>query len=456
MIKDMTAGKPAKVLILFSLPMLLSTAFQQLYNIADNVIAGKFIGEGALAAVGASYPITMIFMAIALGANIGCSVVISRLFGAKSYEKMKTAVSTSFISVLAISLVLTAAGFIFCKPLMRVMNTPSDIFSDSVSYLNIYIAGLCFLFLYNTASGVMTALGDSNTALYFLIASSVGNVGLDLLFVCSFDWGVAGLAWATFIAQGIACILSVIVLKFKLAKIKTENKPKAFSAAVLKEISLVSVPSIFQQSFISVGNLFVQGLINKCGSSVIAGFSAASKLSTFAVVCLNTMGTSISSFTAQNMGSGKPERVTKSFRAGIAVSYAVMVVFFAGYFFFPEFFLKLFMDKDESAAALQTGREFLRIVSPFYFVVAIKVIADGVLRGAEHMRIFMVTTFTDLFLRVILSYILFDFYGTTGIWLSWPIGWIPSSLLSLIFFLTGIWKKKPHKDKLMTEDNSGE
>ena len=216
MITDMTQGKPFQVLWLFTIPMLVSVMFQQFYNIVDSIVAGKFVGVDALAAVGASYPITMIFMAVATGLNIGCSVVISLYFGAREYGKMKCCVSTSLISTLGIAVFLSGCGFLFSRPLMRLMNTPQNIFSDSALYLNIYIGGLIFLFLYNICTGVFTALGDSRTPLYLLIASSLGNIVLDLVFVIVFHMGVAGVAWATFIAQGISSLLAFVTLLRRL------------------------------------------------------------------------------------------------------------------------------------------------------------------------------------------------------------------------------------------------
>ena len=209
MITDLTEGKPSKMLWSFSMPMLLSVVFQQLYNIVDSVVAGKFVGASALAAVGASYPITMIFMAIATGTNIGAAVVISQLFGAKNFEKLKTSVFTSVISMVVLAVVLTAGGLILCRGMLIMLDTPNDIMVDSMVYLNIYIAGLTFLFLYNICTGVFTAMGDSRTPLYFLIASSVGNIILDVLFVTAFNMGVAGVAWATFIAQGISVNIGI-------------------------------------------------------------------------------------------------------------------------------------------------------------------------------------------------------------------------------------------------------
>ena len=333
MITDMTEGKPSGVLWKFTIPMLVSVMFQQLYNIVDSIVAGKFVGVKALAAVGASYPITMIFMAVATGLNIGCSVVISLYFGAKEYKQMKCAISTSLLTVLGISAVLTALGLVFSRPLMTLLKTPEDIFSDSALYLNIYIGGLIFLFMYNICTGVFTALGDSRTPLYFLIASSLGNIVLDLVFVINFHMGVSGVAWATFLAQGLSSVLAFFTLQKRLKAVESK-KYKLFSGSMLKKIMEIAIPSILQQSFISVGNLFVQGLINSYGSAVVAGYSAGMKINTFAITSFTTLGNGLSSFTAQNIGAQKTERVAKGFRSGVimvlSVAVPVFLLFFIG------------------------------------------------------------------------------------------------------------------------------
>lgn len=439
MIKDLTAGKPGSVLWSFSIPMLISVMFQQIYNIADSMIAGKFVGEDALAAVGASYPITMIFMAIAMGSNVGCSVVISQFFGGRKYREMKTAVTTTFIASFTLSAVLTVLGLIFCHPMMELIQTPENIFQDAALYLKIYIGGLIFLFLYNICTGMFNALGDSKTPLYFLIGSSVGNIILDLVFVICFHMGVAGVAWATFLAQGISSILSIVTLQKRLREIKTEKKPNVFSWNMLGKIGYVAVPSILQQSFISVGNMFIQGLVNSFGSATIAGYSAAVKLNTFAITSVTTLSNGLSSFTAQNMGAGKVERVKLGFRSGLVMVEAVSVPFFAAYFFLNDYMLRLFMNEG-SEMAMGIGTEFLRIVAPFYFVVAVKLIIDGVLRGSGAMKFFMIDTFTDLILRVLIAFVLAEKLGSAGIWLSWPIGWALATGLAVLFYGKGVWK----------------
>lgn len=439
MIKDLTEGNAQKILWQFTIPMFVSVIFQQLYNIADSIIAGRFAGEDALAAVGASYPITMIFMAIAVGSNVGCAVVISQLFGAKQYGKMKTAIFTTLIASTVLSVVLTIAGLFGTEGLMRMIQTPSNIFEDGSLYLRIYIGGFLFLFLYNVATGIFTSLGDSKTPLYFLIGSSIGNIVLDYWFVAGFHWDVAGVAWATFIAQGVACVLALLTLVRRIRKIETHEKYAIFSMEMLKKISMIAIPSILQQSFVSVGNIFIQSLVNSFGSSVIAGYSAAIKLNTFMITSFSTMGNAVSSFTAQNLGAGKVERAKQGLYAGIKMAVLIAIPFFVAYFVFGRQMVSLFMSEDASALALQTGITFLRIVSPFYFIIPMKLVVDGLLRGAGAMKAFMVATFTDLVLRVVISYILAPFFGATGIWMSWPIGWSIATVISAFFYRRGKW-----------------
>lgn len=447
MIKDLTEGNPTRILWQFTLPMFISVIFQQLYNIADSIIVGNFAvnGEDALAAVGASYPITMIFMAIAIGCNIGCSILISQLFGAKRYREMKTAISTTMIASVAMAAVLTALGEVLCKYMLIKIHTPANIFADADVYLKIYTGGFVFLFLYNVVTGVFTSLGDSKTPLYFLIGSSVSNIILDWVFVAFFHWDVAGVAWATFICQGIACILAVVTLQHRLKAIKCEGKPALFSGTMLKKIAVYAIPSVLQQSFVSVGNLFVQNLVNGFGSSVIAGYSAAIKVNTFGVTCFTTMGNAISSFTAQNIGAGKNHRVKQGLSAGVRMGMMVGALFFVAGFFGGEVLVHLFM-KEGTALAYNTGIQFLKIVAPFYFVVCLKLTTDGLLRGSGALRYFMISTFGDLILRVILGYILSGPFGTTGIWMSWPVGWTIGAAMSVFFYAKGVWMVKAEEE----------
>ena len=438
MMNDLTVGKPEAVLWKFCIPLFGSIVFQQLYNIADSFVAGKFIGENALAAVGNSYEITLIFIAFAFGCNMGCSVIVSQFFGARRYENMKTAVYTAMITSAMICIVLMVFGLLFCDSLLGMINTPEELLGDSKIYLDIYILGLPFVFFYNIATGIFSALGDSKTPFYFLAASSTSNIAVDILFVTVFHMGVAGVAWATFLCQGVSCVLAVFVVFRRLKGIETDRAP-LFSFDILKRIMTVAVPSILQQSFISVGNIIIQGTINGFGSSVMAGYSAAVKLNNLVITSFTTLGNGISNYTAQNIGAGKLPRIREGFKAGIKMVWMLSAPLLVLYFFAGKWILYTFID-EPTVLALQTGIEFLRILSPFYFVISMKFVADGILRGAGMMGKFMVTTFLDLILRVGIAVLLSGtILGATGIWCAWPIGWIVAVILSLAFYKSGRW-----------------
>ena len=437
--KDLTVGKPSTVLWKFCLPLFGSIIFQQLYNIADSWVAGKFVSQNALAAVGNSYEITLIFIAFAFGCNIGCSVIVSQLFGAKEYGKMKTAVYTAFISSGALCLVLMLVGILGCDSLLHLINTPEEVFADSKLYLDIYVWGLPFVFFYNISTGIFSALGDSKTPFIFLAASSLTNIAMDIWFVTAFQMGVAGVAWATFICQGVSCVLAVVVVMLRLKKIPAGEKVKPFSVQLLGRFTAIAVPSILQQSFISVGNIMIQSVINSFGTDIMAGYSAAVKLNNLVITSFTTLGNGISNYAAQNIGAGKLPRIKEGFKAGLKLVWMLCVPLVLLYFTCGKTLMGFFME-EPTELALSSGMIFLRILSPFYFVVSAKLVADGILRGAGQMRQFMAATFTDLILRVVLAFVLSGTaLGSTGIWCAWPIGWSVATVLSILFYQKGKW-----------------
>lgn len=439
--RDLTKGNPSTELVKFSLPLLGSMIFQQLYNIADSFVAGKFIHENALAAVGNSYEITLIYIAFAFGCNMGCSVIVSNLFGGKRYSEMKTAVSTTFIASGILCAVLMAVGLLFGRNMLTLIRTPDDIMADSLLYLNIYTMGLLFLFFYNIATGIFSAMGDSRTPFILLACSSTANIFVDILFVKEFQMGVAGVGWATFLCQGISCGAAVLLVLKRLAKIKNEDvhKPQIFSWELLGKITGIAVPSILQQSFVSVGNIIIQSVINGYGAPVIAGYSAAIKLNNMVITSFTTLGNGVSNFTAQNMGAGKTERVGSGLKGGLKLVYIICIPVVALYMLGGKSILLLFIN-DRTGDAMKTGIQILRILAPFYFVVSTKLMCDGVLRGAGAMKSFMITTFTDLILRVALAVILSARFGVIGIWSAWPVGWSIGTAMSIYFYARGRWK----------------
>ena len=439
--KDLTVGNPQTVLWKFCLPLFGSIVFQQLYNIADSLVAGKFVGENALAAVGNSYEITLIFLAFAFGCNIGCSVIVSQLFGAKQIADMKTAVHTALLSSAVVCGVLMMAGLSCGAGLLELIHTPEEVMADSALYLSIYVYGLPFVFFYNVSTGIFSALGDSRTPFIFLACSSTSNILVDMLFVTAFDMGVAGVAWATFLCQGVSCVLAVIVVFRRLGRMPTEKKAGIFSWPLFRKFAVIAVPSILQQSFISVGNILIQGVINSFGTGVMAGYSAAVKLNNLVITSFTTLANGVSNYTAQNIGAGKLSRVPDGFRAGVRLVWSLCVPLVLLYFFAGRYLVGFFIDTP-TETAITTGVQYLRILSPFYFVVSSKLVADGILRGSSLMGRFMASTFTDLVLRVVLAYALSAAMGSAlGIWCAWPIGWSVATCMSILFYLRGPWRK---------------
>ena len=440
--RDLTVGKPESVLWRFCMPLFGSIVFQQLYNIADSLVAGKFIGENALAAVGNSYEITLIFIAFAFGCNIGCSVVVSQYFGAKRYGEMKTAVHTGMIASTVTCLILMLIGIFGCDALLKLIRTPAEIFDDSSLYLDVYALGLPFVFFYNISEGIFSALGDSKTPFCFLAVSSLSNIGMDVLFVAGFHMGVAGVAWATFLCQGVSCVVALIFVFRRLRGMPSDEPSQAFSLPIFKKFAMVAIPSILQQSFISVGNIIIQGVINGFGPAVVAGYSAAVKLNNLVITSFTTLANGISNYTAQNLGAKKLVRIREGFRAGAKMVWLLSIPLIALYWLGSDALIKLFVE-NPSRTALDTGRAFLRILSPFYLIISIKLVADGVLRGSSMMKQFMVSTFTDLTLRVALAFALSAAMGATGIWCAWPVGWSIAAVLSILFYRRGAWMQHP-------------
>ncbi len=440
--RDLSKGTPWKVLILFALPMILSVTLQQIYNIADSAIAGQMISDQALAAVSASYPITMIYLSIATGLGVGAGVITSRYFGEKNYKDTKTTIYTSLLFTLILAIIMVIFGILISPLTLRLIDTPKDIFNDSKIYLEFYCGGLVFTYLYNVITCIFQSLGNSKTPLYFLLFSTILNIFLDILFVGPINLNVLGLALGTFIAQGIAMILSLIFLIISIKKVLPTNENVViFDKSILKNVLLIAIPSIIQGCTISVGNFFIQRLINSYGSDLIAGYGAAYKLCYIVVNIYTAYSNAISNYTSQNLGAGHLDRVLNGFKVSLLICIIFSAIMSVLFVLIPEILLKIFMDNDASQAAIKYGKSFIYIVAPFYFFMGLKIPSDGVIKGAKDMREFMISTFVDLILRIILSYIFSSHFGYKGIFAAWPIGWGVGCLFSLTFFTLGRWKK---------------
>lgn len=438
---NLTRGNVWKVLFLYSMPLLGSALVQQLYSLVDLVVVGNFAKEGALAvdAIGNATVVINILLAFALGANGGCSVTVAKHFGADDGKRVRETVNTSLVAFAVLCAVLMALGFGFGRLSLIGLDVHGAYFGDCLVYLYIYVGSLPFVFLYNLACGICSALGDSKTPFIFLVISSVLNVGLDLLFVWALKLDVAGAAWATFISQAVSCVLTVIVLLKKLRAFKTDEKPKVFDKAILKDLVITSVPVILQQSFVSVGNFFVNRCINGLDGTgdATTGFTTAFKLVCMANMGVVSMTNGLANFASQNKAAGEYARIRKGFVAVLCYALATSVIFLIVFVSCPEFLTRLFVQKDKlTDDAMAYSVQFLTIVSCFLPVVCVKIVADGAVRGCGGNVGFTISTFTDLILRVALVYILTAAgWGFSGVCWAWAIGWSISMFIALIFYI---------------------
>ncbi|MBQ7290508.1 MAG: MATE family efflux transporter [Clostridia bacterium] len=432
--------KPLHALLIFALPIIIGNMFQQLYTLVDSAVVGRYVGITALAAVGASTSLTNIFIFVAAGGGMGASVIVSRYFGAKEYRKMKSAVYTAMISFLVLSLVLAALGLAFGKGIMLLLKTPADALDLSVEYLNIYFYGLPLLFMYNIISSMFNALGKSKIPLVFLIFSSVLNVVLDVYMVTVLGMGIAGVAWATFIAQGISAVLSFAVFMLEMKRFE-EKSEKIFDKAELSTMTRVALPSILQQSTVSIGLMLVQSVVNSFGSEVLAGFTASMRVESLVIVPFIAIGNALSSYTAQNLGAGKSERVAEGYRtANVMVAvFAVIICLFLQFCKTP--ILEFFLGEELTPAALKTGLGYMSFMSWFYALIGYKMSTDGLLRGAGDMVMFTVANLINLSLRVILATALAPIFGVEFVWYAVPVGWLINFALGYLQYRTGKWKR---------------
>ena len=429
-----------RALLTFSAPMMLGNLFQQFYNMADSVIVGQFVGEQALAAVGASYSLTNVFISIAIGGGVGASVITSRYFGMRDYARMKRSAATALLAFLAISLLLGGFGLAFSQGIMRALNTPADVLDDAVVYLNIYFLGLPFLFMYNVLSSMFNALGRSRIPLYLLIFSSVLNVGLDIYAVVSLGMGVAGVAWATLAAQGLSAVVSLALFLRELRSYRCE-KTRLWDTGELRRMTRVALPSILQQSTVSIGMMLVQAVVNGFGSQVLAGFSAAMRVESICTVPMSALGNAISSYTAQNIGAARIDRVRRGYRASYAIVAAFAALMCVVLQLGSEPIAMLFLGEDGTQAAMQTATGCLRFMGWFFVLIGLKMATDGVLRGSGDMPVFTAANLVNLTIRVSLSAILAPRLGVAMVWYAVPIGWAANYVISGIAYRLGRWQR---------------
>ena len=421
---------PLKALTVFAMPMILGSFFQQVYNMADSIIVGQYVGSPALASVGACAALTNVFICVALGAGVGAGVLVSRYFGAGNYSKMKTIVSTSLISFLILSIFLGVFGFCFSRLMMNLLQTPADILDEAVLYLRVYFAGFPFLFIYNILSTMFTSIGESKIPLGLLIFSSVLNVFMDLWMVAGLKLGVYGAALATLIAQGISAVLSFVLFISRMRRYKSEFS--RFDRQELHSMLRIAVPSVLQQSTVSVGMMIVQAVVNPFGTQALAGYAATMRVENVFSLIFVSIGNAVSPYVSQNLGAKKTERIKKGYHAALILDVCFAILAFIVIETLHTQISSLFLGKDGTAIAYQVSGDYMRWIGYFFIFMGIKMATDGVLRGLGIMRPFLIANMVNLAIRLSVALILAPRFGIAFVWLAVPAGWLANFLISYI------------------------
>ena len=438
--KDLTNGKEVKLILKFALPMLLGNVFHQLYNVVDSIIVGKFIGKEALAAVGASFPVIFVFFALVLGISSGSTVVISQYFGAGEHAKVKNTVDTLFIFLFFASLVVGILGFLFSREVFLLLQLPEEVIPMAETYLKIFFGGVMASFGFMGVSASLRGLGDSKTPLYFLIISTVFNIGFDILFVVGFNWGISGVAFATILAQGGAFITALFYLNRTHQIIHFSILNLKFDWKLFKQSMRIGLPTGVQQTVVAMGMMTLVSIVNQFGTNVIAAYSVAARVNSLATLPAMNFSAALATFVGQNLGAKKEERVRTGFIATLKMSSVVSVLVTLLVVFFGNFIMNLFTN---DAEVVKVGVEYLMIVGSFYLVFSAMFVTSGVLRGAGATLIPMITTILSLWgIRIPGAYFLSERIGETGIWWSIPIGWFMGLVMAYAYYLTGKWKNK--------------
>ncbi len=437
----MTVGKEGRHILQFALPMLAGSLFQQLYNIVDSIVVGNFLGKEALAGVGASFPVIFVLISLIIGLASGITIVISQYFGAKDYERVRRAIDTMYIALFFASIITTVTGIIFSEKIFRLLNLPEEVMPQALSYLKIYLLGMIGFFGFNGTSAVLRGMGDSKTPLYFMIISTITNIILDLLFVIVFHMGVEGVALATIISQGGAFITAVIYLNRHHQMFNIRIKQMGFDRDIFKKSVKIGLPTGLQQTFVALGIMAIMGIVNSFGTDVIAAFSVASRLDAIATIPAMIMAQALATFVGQNLGANKPERVRSGLISSISMTAVVTIATTLIIVFFGSFFMDAFTNDSN---VIRIGHQYLTIVSLFYIIFAMMFTFNGVMRGAGDTMIPMFISLLSLWLvRIPLAWYLSNRIGNeTGIWWSFPIGWMVGLILAWGYYTTGRWKKK--------------
>lgn len=438
--KDLTTGKEGKLILQFALPMVAGNVFQQLYNVVDSIIIGNYIGDEALAAVGASFPIIFLLISLVVGLGSGFTIIVSQYFGAKRFDMVRRTVDTTYVILFFASIVITVVGIFFSEPIFKLTDLPDEVLPEAQNYLNLYFTGTIFFFGFNGTSSILRGMGDSKTPLYFLIIATISNIFLDLLFVVVFEWGVEGAAIATIISQAGAFITAIFYLNKRHEIVNLSFRKYIFDKEIFRNSVRIGLPSGLQQTFVAVGMIALYGIVNQFGTTTIAAYSVATRIDSFASMLAMNFAAALAAFVGQNLGANKPERIKAGLRSTWITTSIISVTISGIVILFGEQMMGFFTPNPEVIAL---GNEYLIIVSSFYIIFSTLFVINAVLRGAGDTLIPMFSTLFALWIvRVPASYLLADKYGVTGIWWAVPLGWGAGMILAWLYYLTGRWKTK--------------
>ena len=441
--KDMTKGSITGAIISFSVPMLISSIFQQLYSLVDTYIVSRYLGPEALAGVGATGLLTFLMLCIALGMGAGGGLIIAQCYGSKNYEKLRdTIISTGYI-MLVLAAVMSFAGFVYSRKCLIFLKVPENVLDYSVTYIRIIFVFSIGTVLYNLTSSILRSVGDSKTPLYALIAASFINIGLDLFFILELEMGVAGAAYATVISQLVSGIICLIVIIRKRAELGFNGYgrllPDAKNSLLIVKTSL---PSTFQSCLIALGGISVQRLINSFGSDVMAGYVAANKVDSLAIQVILSVGNALCVFTGQNMGTGNLDRIKTALKESRIIMFFSAVIIAICAYVFRFSIVGIFLDADANPLALNTGAEYLSIVGVAHLICAVMQSYQNVIKGAGDVGTCMVAGLTELAGKIIFAYITAPILGPLGIWISTPFSWACGCVIPVVRYYSGKWKTK--------------
>ncbi|MCE1168780.1 MAG: MATE family efflux transporter [Sphingobacteriia bacterium] len=438
--KNLTEGKEMGLITSFALPMILGNVFMQAYSVVDSIILGNYVGNTALAAVGASFPFIFALVSFVIGLGMGFSISISQYFGARDLDKVKKAIDTLWIFLSVSTVLTTIIGLLISEWAMKLIGVPAEVLPEAVIYLNISIIGFVAMFGFNGLTSVLRGLGDSKTPLYFLIFSTVINAGLNLLFVIVFKWGVAGSAWATAISQALGFIGMVIYLNPRNELVKLTWRKYVFDKEIFRSSVKIGVPTALQQTFVSLGMMALMSIVSRFGTQVVAAYTVATRIDSFASMPAMNFAAALSTFTGQNLGAGKPERVRKGLTVTLGMTSLISLFVTLIAHFYSKELMSLFTTDPE---VIRYGSDYLIIVCSFYILFSAMFSISGVMRGAGDTLVPMLVTLFSLWLiRIPLAHFLSGSLGVHGIWWAIPVAWAIGLAGAWVYYKTGRWKTK--------------